>query len=387
MLKVYQFYFCFLILLFSSLMFVGCSHIPNNSPSRRLVLEKQWVRDTPNEEYYDFRRVHRMPPVLTKSMVIAGNSIDGLVAYDRKTAKELWRFNVEGGVEAGVAEQNEFLYFGAGDGFFYKIEKWTGRAVWSFPIRAEGLGQPTIQGNRIYFLAGNNVVYALDTETGKSAWLYNRRDPANISVRGGSRPSVDDSHVYVGFSDGSLVALKKATGTVAWETLVNKNKRFQDIDSHPFLDGETIYIAGYDNSLQAINKKNGDRLWQVNLGGYSMPLKKDSSLYYSSTSNKIVALDKDSGQTIWSQDLRSLGTQPEEFLGLIIVGEYNGSLKLLDMQTGELVKEFHPGRGVHSKVTIDRETGDLYFMSSDGNLFVLNMAWSTKPRLWPREEQ
>ncbi len=359
----------------------------NTPPQKRLKISKVWVRNTPVKPYYDFRRVHRMTPVLTDSLVIAGNSIDGLVAYDRMSAKEIWRLSLEGGVEAGVAEDREFLYFGAGDGFFYKVKKMNGEVEWSFPIRAEGLGQPTLEGNRVYFLAGNNIIYCLNTDTGKSIWLYNRRDPSNISIRGGSRPSIDDSHVYVGFSDGSVIALKKTSGNLAWETVINKNKRFQDVDAHPYLDGDRLYVAGYDHSLHSLKASSGESLWQVDLGGYSSPYKEGQVLYYSTTEKKVVALQKSTGQKIWEHPLKSLGTGPEEYKGLLIVGEFLGRLNFLDIQTGELISDFPPGRGVHSKVAIDKKNGDLFFMSADGNLFHLNIHWSSQQRLWTWEDQ
>ena len=359
----------------------------NTPPQKRLKIEKVWVRDTPEKPYFDFRRVHRMTPVLTETLVIAGNSIDGLVAYDRVSASEVWRLPLDGGVEAGVAEDRDHLYFGAGDGFFYKIKKINGEVIWSFPIRAEGLGQPTLEGNRVYFLAGNNIVYCLNTGTGKSVWLYNRRDPSNISVRGGSRPSVDDSNVYVGFSDGAVVALKKESGNLVWETVINKNKRFQDVDAHPYRDGGDLFVAGYDNSLHSLKAASGESQWQIDLGGYSSPYQSGNTLFYATTEKKIVALQKSTGQKIWEQPLRSLGTRPEEFKGLLVVGEFIGRLKFLDMQTGELIREFAPGRGVHSKVTIDKKTGDVFFMSADGNLFHLNIGWSDQRRLWTWEDR
>ena len=194
----------------------GCSLL--SSPSKipyKLKFKKIWVRSTIEKPYFDYRRIHRMKPLVVDDLVIAGNSVDGLVAYEISTAREIWRKTIDGGVEAGVVRKGGFLYFGSGDGFFYKIEAMTGLEVWSFPIRAEGLGQPTISGNSVYFVAGNNIIYSLDITTGKSNWLYNRRDPSNISIRGSSRPTVDDSKVYVGFSDGAVVALSKSTGTLS----------------------------------------------------------------------------------------------------------------------------------------------------------------------------
>lgn len=366
---------------------VACSSLSSrDSRPKRWVVEKQWVRSTYSQEYYDFRRIHRMSPILLDNAVITGNSLDGLVAYDRSSARLLWRKVVEGGVEAGAAFDKEHLYFGAGDGFFYKVNALSGETVWTYPIRAEGLGEPLVVGNRVFFLAGNNIVYCLDTDSGRSLWLYNRRDPSNISVRGGSKPSADDKNLYVGFSDGSVVALNLNSGNVVWETLVNRNKRFHDVDSEPLLDGDTLYVAGFDYALTALDKSSGNIRWQLEQGGYSSPLLQGSRLYLTTTNGKLLSIDKSSGQVSWETPMRSLGTRPVEYKGLLVTGEFIGGLKFFDLDSGQLVKEFSPGRGVHSEVTIDGATGDLYFMSADGNLFVLKVGWTDRQRLWPWEE-
>jgi outer membrane protein assembly factor BamB len=328
-----------------------------------------------------------MNPILFESMVIAGNSLDGLVAYDRTSAKEIWRKRIDGGVEAGAELAKEHLYFGAGDGFFYKISALTGETVWSYPIRAEGLGKPLIHKDRIYFLAGNNIVHALDMESGRSVWIYNRRDPSPISVRGGSQPAADEKNIYVGFSDGAVVALAQTSGNVVWETQVNRNKRFHDVDSEPIIDGKSLFVAGFDHALSSLDLSTGNSNWQVEQGGYSSPHLQGSRLYLTSTNAKLIALEKANGQILWEKPLRSLGTQPIDYKGLLITGEYIGTLKFFDFETGELVKEFAPGRGVHSQVTLDGTTGEMYFMSADGNLFVLKGYWTDKRRLWPWEEQ
>ena len=366
---------------------MGCGTLQSSPNTNKVIkIEKKWVRTTLEKPYYDFRRVHRMAPVFFDSLVIAGNSIDGLVAYDRQSAKEIWRRSIDGGVESGVALYNGFLYFGAGDGFFYKVNALTGEVIWTFPTRAEGLGQPTIHENSVYFIAGDNIVYSLNIENGKSLWLYNRRDPSNISVRGGSRPSVEGQRVYIGFSDGYVVALNRESGSLVWETLLNKNKRFQDIDSEPIIDGNTLYVAGYDGSLTALTKTDGAIRWKLEKGGYSAPLLSGERLYYTTTEKQIVALDKSSGKILWETPLNSLATQPTIFKGLLLSGEFIGGLKFIDIESGQILKEFRPGRGVHSKVTIDENSGDICFMSADGNIFYLNIHWGNHQRLWPWEE-
>lgn len=365
----------------------GCSLLgTQGETSKKLKFEKVWVRSTLQAPYFSYRRVHRMKPLIIDDIIIAGNSVDGLVAYEKSTAKEIWRKKIVGGVESGIARKGGFIYFGAGDGFFYKVEAMSGIEAWSFPIRAEGLGQPTLSGNSVYFVAGNNIIYSLDITTGKSNWLYNRRDPSNISIRGGSRPSIDDSRVYVGFSDGALVALNKSTGSLLWETVLNTNKRFQDIDSQPLIDKERLYVAGYDHSLSALSKKDGTIIWQLENGGYSSPSLKNSQLYYTTTDSQLVRIDKESGKRIWNTPLKTLGTKPVFWKDFVVTGEFGGALKFFKQDSGQLVGQWKPGRGIHSETLILQDTGELFFMSADGNLFYLKAKWIAAGRDWPWEE-
>ncbi len=105
----------------------------------------------------------------------------------------------------------------------------------------------------VYVLAGNNVFYALDAATGRQIWLYSRQDTSQFSIRGGSQAALRNGTLYVGFSDGSLVALNAKSGSVVWELQLNRNKRFRDVDATPVLDGDQIYVASYDDKLYCVS--------------------------------------------------------------------------------------------------------------------------------------
>ncbi|MGE0528393.1 MAG: PQQ-binding-like beta-propeller repeat protein, partial [Bdellovibrionales bacterium] len=207
----------------------GCSLL--KASPHRFAVEKKWVRGTLEREYLSGRRMHRFPPLLTENLVITGNAIDGIVAYDRASAYPIWRLAVKDGVEAGAELANGILYFGAGDGQFYAVQPENGQVLWTYPLKAEGIARPLVRGGVVYVLGGNNVAHALNAQTGKLIWVYNRREAGNISVRGGSRPAVAGDFVMFGFSDGSLVALNRTSGAVVWESSLNRNKRFRDVDA------------------------------------------------------------------------------------------------------------------------------------------------------------
>lgn len=349
-------------------------------------LQRRWARNTLSSEYLGYRRLHRMKPILTDALVIQANAIDGIKAYDRNSGHKRWDLYIENGVEGGAQLADGKIYFAASDGQFYCLDASSGQILWTYPIRSEGLGEPLVNEGKVFFLAGNNVFHALDSQTGKVAWTYNRQEVSQLSIRGGSKPAADAENVYIGFSDGYLVALSKDNGSLKWESLINRNKRFRDVDAHPVLYKDRIFIPSYDGGLYSLEKSSGKILWSREEGGYSAVALDENRLYYGSSDNKIIAVDMDSGKEIWSIAVGGLPVQPTLYRGLVIVGDSSGPVHAFDARNGEIQGHFHPGRGVSSPVTIDPETGEAYFMSVDANLFALQLDWISTWKRWPWEK-
>ncbi len=363
----------------------ACSSL-KRAPNK-FVVEKRWTRSTLQREYLQGRRIHRFAPVVTDNMIFAANSIDGISAYDRRTASQVWRFDVKDGVEGGAELAEGVLYFGGGDGQLYALQPENGAMLWTYPLKAEGLAEPLVKNGIVYVLGGNNVAHALDAKTGKLLWLYNRREASNLSVRGGSQPALAGDLVLIGFSDGALVALNKTSGTVVWEANLNRNKRFRDVDATPVIDGTMVYASSYDGSLYALNLADGRIVWTIDDGGYEQVQIAGNNLYFSSTSGKTMSVDKASGKILWSKENpRGIGTAPVLFKNVVIVGEMSGALRFLDTRNGELLGEFAPGRGVTSRATVEPKKGEVYFMSHDANLYALKVSWRKHVRDWPWED-
>lgn len=352
----------------------------------KLVIEKRWVRDTPNMDYLGSRRIHRFQPLLLDKTVIVGNSINGIVCYDRDTAHENWRIDIKDGVEGGAYLGDGVLYFGAGDGQLYAVQPENGNVLWTYPLKAEGLGRPLAQNGVLYVLGGNNVAHALNAKTGKLLWLYNRREASNISVRGASQPVVIGDLVYIGFSDGYLVALNKTSGAVIWESNLNHNKRFRDVDATPVVDGNILYVSSYDGGLYAVMKDDGKILWSMDDGGYEQVALQGNTLFFSSTSGKTYALDKGSGKILWSRENpKGIATGPVLYKGTVVIGELSGALRFYDERTGEPIAYFETGRGVTARAAADPSKNELYILSHDANLYALSVSWKRFAKDWPWE--
>ncbi len=363
---------------------MACSSFSNVAERRQFVIRKLWVRETTEKENLGFRKINRMTPILAGDLLIQGNGLDGIVAYNRDSGRQVWRLPILNGVEGSASLIRDRLFFGASDGNFYSIEASTGHVVWSFSTKAENLGEPLLEDGVVYFLSGNNVVFALDASSGKQIWLYSRQDTSSFSVRGGSRPALKNGKIFVGFSDGSLVALNSKTGAVLWEVLLNRNKKFRDIDASPVVDGDSLYIPSYDDKLYCVSTERGEILWRVEGGGYSAVTLLGDRIIYPNSNGEVFALRKNNGDRIWTyKSKEGIATQVKIYKGMLVFGESQGKLLFLDTATGKIVGGLEPGRGILSSPLVDEKQSRVYFISGEANIYALEARWE-KPN-WYKE--
>lgn len=351
-----------------------------NNSKREYEVKTAWARQTTKKDNLGFRKINRMTPLLVGDLVIQGNGLDGIVAYEKDSGQLKWRLPVANGVEPTAAAIRDRLFVGANDGNFYSIEASTGLVQWSFATKAENLSAPLLEDGVVYFLAGNNVLYALDAATGKQLWLYSRQDTAQFSIRGGSQPAYHNGTLYVGFSDGSLVAFNAKSGSAVWEVQLNRNKRFRDIDATPVLDGNQIYVAGYDDKLYCVSADKGEVLWRIDGGGYSAVTVVGDKLIYPTTNGEVWALKKSNGDKVWSYKVaEGIATQVKPFKGVLVFGESQGKLRFLEPNSGKELGAMEPGRGILSAPQVDEAKNRVYFISGEANLFAINAGWVKTP--------
>lgn len=378
------------IVLFVTLLLtlVGCTTLNSglekwsslNNSKREYEVKAAWIRRTTEKDNLGFRKINRMTPVLAGDLVIQGNGLDGIVAYSRDNGQERWRLPIENGAEPSATLIRDRLFVGASDGNFYSIEASTGKVQWTFNTKSENLAAPLLEDGIVYFLAGNSVFYALDASTGHQVWLYSRQDTSQFSIRGGSQAALNNGTLYVGFSDGSVVALNAKTGSSLWEVQLNRNKRFRDIDATPVVEGNQLYVAGYDDKLYCLSADKGEVVWRIEGGGYSGVTVVGDKLIYPTTNGEVQALNKASGDKLWSYKLKDgIATQVRTYKGVLVFGESQGSLRFLDANAGTEVGSFEPGRGILSSPQVDEKAGRVYFISGEANLYAIDAGWIRTP--------
>ena len=197
--------------------------------------------------------------------------------------------------------------------------------------RASGLGTGysslAVIGDRIYTLGdleGGQHVLALDRDTGERLWAT-RIGPPWEDRYGGPRstPTVDGDRLYALGTEGDLVCLKTADGSVAWKrnltkdfgghlmTIQGTNWKFAE---SPLVDGDRVVVTpgARDAALVALDKRTGEEIWRARIpelgpagadgAGYSSVVVSHGGgvrQYVQLLGRGVVGVEAESGKFLW----------------------------------------------------------------------------------------
>lgn len=235
-------------------------------------LQREWARSTLQAPHLGYRYLNRMPPLVTENLVIQGNAVDGIKAFDRASGNEKWAKKFKNGVEGGAVIEGDKLFFGAGNGQFYCLNANTGETLWQFPLSSESLTQPLVRGSYVYHITGNNTLYAFEADTGRSLWVKTRAVKSLMTVRGQTAPMYHNGVLFIGYSDGDFVALNAENGRQLWSKTIGDDKKFNDVDASARVSDHCVLVASFANALYCLDKKSGSIVWRHDTGGFNPAL-------------------------------------------------------------------------------------------------------------------
>jgi outer membrane protein assembly factor BamB len=301
--------------------------------------------------------------VLTRDGLIRGVAPGGKVEWSFKTSN---RFNAGALVHDGIA------YVPGGDGVLYAMDARKGDLKWKYEA-GEGLATtPVLAGNLVLVASESDTLYAVDTETGKWAWQYRRDQPSGFTIHGTSSPLVKGDTVYLGFSDGYLVALDAKTGTSKWEkSLAGGATEYLDVDTAPVVDDAgRLYVASYQGGLYALNAETGDVEWNSSVKGITSLLLRGEILF-ATGDGRIDAYLGETGKLLWSHSLGERSGQKPVLAGGMLMVPNQRALLFMDPKTGQSQMAWNPGAGITAPPHVQGSTA--YILSNNGYLYSLHL--------------
>ena len=275
------------------------------------------------------------------------------------------------------------LYVGTSDGSLIAMDAQTGQEKWRYQSRGPIDQTPAATSELIVFSNEADQVVAVDAVTGKFKWQYKTETPEEYTLRGHAGVAIDNDLVYTGFSNGTLAALRRDTGSVAWSTsLKGEADRFMDVDATPIVIDNFVFASSSSGGVYALDKQTGLVRWRMPFYDVAMPsatgnvggLASDGkALYVSVADLGTYALDL-SGNIIWRVGARGGGepATPVVFNDVLVYSLAKDGMFVADRKTGATLEYFDPGDGVSAEPTITGD-GRLYVMSNRGILYAFDL--------------
>jgi eukaryotic-like serine/threonine-protein kinase len=260
----------------------------------------------------------------------------------------LWNYNTGSVVNSSPIVYGGVVYFGADNGYLYRINANTGSYLGRFRTNGAIVGTPAAADGVIYVGSADTYFYAIDTATGNLLW--SKSDPLNPSpIR--SSPVVVNGIVYYGADNGKIYALDAVTGTL--------------MPGWPYTAGGAIVCA------PAVSK---------------------GVVYFGALDGKVYAVDAVTGQLKSGWPYTTMGpvySSPsvDETQDTIYIGSDDTYLYEFDT-TGAKVGSFKTGGRIRSSPAIRSSGSTMIFVGSDDNrIYALqwtqrNWGWWHRNRYW-----
>ena len=314
--------------------------------------------------------------------VYLGSASGWFFALRASTGAVRWRKQIAAVATAPIITGG-MLVIGTADGTLLALDSQTGAEKWRYQSRGPIEQPPVATGDLIVFSNEADQVAAVDAVSGKFKWQYKSETPEEYTLRGHAGVAIDNDLIYTGFSNGTLVALRKDTGSVAWSTsLKGDADRFMDVDATPVVIGDRVYVSSSSGGVYALDKATGLVRWRVpfwdaaqpsatgNVGGIATDGK---TLYVSVADLGTYAIDL-AGNVLWRTGAKDGGepATPVVWNELLLLSLSHDGVFLADRRTGETLEYFDPGNGVSAAPTVTGD-GRLFVMSNRGVLYAFDL--------------
>lgn len=336
--------------------------------------------------------------------VFVGSSDNGLYALEAKSGRTLWRFETTGAVQSSPLYDpvNNSVYFGSNDGALYKVSAGNGQFIYRFETNSEVAERPVLFKGTLYFVNANDTVLALEPRSGKLRWSQHRTPAAGMEIAGYSGPLVWRDKVYLGFSDGVVMAYDAETGAERWqpvdlaseaEQVVGDVPKYLDVDTTPVPDtlegGPAVFVASIQGGVFALDADTGAQIWSNSTAsGVTTltlwrqpahlpasgppPLPARKILVAASGTTGLWGLDPENGAVLWRSRLPQGGVHsPQVFGGALLVTASQLGVFLINPLDGRVIDGIHATDGISAQAGVAGARA--YILTNGGKLLALHL--------------
>ncbi len=282
-----------------------------------------------------------LTPVVTENTVYAAGG-DTLYAVNLENGDRLWKSDTVSDVTAGVGTDGRLIAVGTASGEL-KVFDTNGKQLWSVRLSSEMSVPPLVGSGFVLVRTTDTRITAFDAETGERRWHYQSQVPA-LTIRAPAQMKFAPAGVLVGQANGRLLALN-AKGETVFDAVIAQPKgtteveRLVDVVGAPMVDARMMCAAAFQGNVVCMSSQNGRLMWNAPVDAVTGPVSDGTNVYVVDAEGKIHAYDYDTGREVWvNSDLRYRSPSAPGVMGrVIVVGDYDGEVHLLDSATGEII--------------------------------------------------
>lgn len=356
-------------------------------------------------------------PIIEGDVIFIGSGDHSFYAINKNSGQKLWEFKTHGAIHSSPFILNNLVYFSSADGNLYALNKTDGNLIWKFESEGEKmqdlwdyyLSSPTGDEETIYWGSGDGNLYAIQVNNGQLKWKFPTEGIVHAS------PVVYGNNIYVGSFDGNFYCIQKENGSLVWKFKTIGSEYFPkgEVQKAALVKDDIVYFGSRDYNIYALDAHTGMAKWNMREpSGWiiATPTIYNESVYFgSSDAHLFYSMDKMTGAINWTAPvgMRVYGSAivHNEW---IYFGTFDGKIIGIDHLTGQRKWEFQTETSklnyssvysregefkdgfelygndllaseelIHSLGSILStpliDNGIIYFGSSDGNLYAVEL--------------
>ncbi len=239
--------------------------------------------------------------------------------------------------------------------------------IWENEVGFELRGKPAIYSEKLYIGGSQGQLLALDILDGKVLWSHHADKKVEAAFQYYSTGTEYEGRLYIGGASSELYCLDPENGSLLWKYEVS-----DWIRSRPLVIGEVVYIATLDGNLYAL-RDEGDRATElkkekVNEHGFTGDLQgsekgilaagRDHILYSISLDNLSINWKHGIRDGAWINDqfysisLSGGPPSPTVVDGILYCGGSDHFVHAIDAESGMEIWRFEAGANLGAGITV-----------------------------------
>lgn len=318
-------------------------------------------------------------PIVAEGRVFTLDTAGLITAFSTSGGSAVWRTStapegVKGGkgYGGGLVFDAGRLFVVNGFGIAASIDPSSGRKLWERSIGVPVRTSPSAAQGKVFFAASDGRAFAISQADGSEQWAH-RGIPERASIVTNASPAIDGDVVVFPYSSGELVAVRIASGQVAWSESLARTRVASSLTSmsdasRPAIESGMLYAVGHAGRMVATNVRSGERVWSVNVPGLQAPWIAGESVYVVDTGGQLMALTRKDGRALWTTRLpgATIWSGPVLAGGRLWVASDKGAIVGVDAATGRVDQQLSAGAPVYIAPIV--AGGRMYVLTDRGRL-------------------